>query len=175
MTRIGWSWLLVVMLVALTSGCDDDGIIAPTIDDTPLSPATIQLVPSAASYRVGDNVAIMVFIQDAANVASVSYHLTYDATVLRYLSSAEGAFMSSDGTATFFLADATAAGNEVVVGLSRAGSGPGASGLGELATFEFLAIGPGDSALAFDAFGVRNPQGKSLPARFTTVSVRVVP
>ncbi len=175
MTRIGWSWLLVAMLVAVTASCDDDVIVATPIDDTPVPPATIRLVPSAATYRVGDNVPIEVFIENATNVASVSFHLRFGATVLQYLSNAEGAFMGSDGTTTFFLAEVTPAGDEVVVGLSRAGSGPGVSGAGFLATFEFLAIGPGDAGFAFSGSSVRDPQGKSLPARFTTLNVRVNP
>ncbi len=174
-TRIGWFWLLLTTLVAASAGCDDDGIIAPPIDDTPVTPATVRLVPSAATYRVGDNMPIEVFIENATNVASVPIRLRFNPTVLQYLSSAEGTFLSSDGTTTFFLAEATPAGDEVVVGLSRAGSGPGVSGAGFLVTFEFLAIGPGDAGFAFGGSSVRDPQGKSLPARFTTVSVRVEP
>ena len=67
------------------------------------------------------------------------------------------------------------AAGEINVGLSRLGGGPGASGTGVLATFEFLAVGSGDSGFAFDGASVRDPQGQSLPALFSTVPVRVVP
>ncbi len=174
MTRIRWSWLLVVTLVAITAACDDDDIISPPIDDTPLTPATVRLVPSAASYVVGENVTTMVNIEDAMNVGSVPFHLKYDPAVVQYISSAEGTFMNNDGIETFFLVAPAPAGDEVVVGLSRAGSGPGASGAGELATFEFLAIGPGDAGFAFTGSSVRDPQTKSLPAVFRVITAQVV-
>ncbi len=169
------SWFLIAAFVAASAACDDDVIIAPPIDDTPLTPATVRLVPSAASYRVGNNVPIEVYIENATNVASVPMHVRFNPLALQYISSAEGTFLSDDGTETFFLAVPTPAGDEVVVGLSRAGSGPGVSGAGFLVTFEFLAISPGDAGFAFSGADVRDPQGKSLPARFTTVTVRVEP
>ncbi len=172
--RIG-SWLLIAVIGIANAACDDDVIISPPIDDTPLTPATIRLVPSAATYRVGANVTTLVYIENATNVGSVPFHLKYDPAVLQYISSAEGTFMSNDGTQTYFLAAPTPAGDEVVVGLSRAGSGPGATGAGELATLEFVAIDLGDAGFSFAGSSVRDPQGKSLPARFTTVSIRVVP
>ena len=83
--------------------------------------------------------------------------------------------MSSDGTNTVFLASDTGGGGEVVVGLSRLGGGEGISGSGVLASFQFLAVGAGDSGFAFTGLTVRDPQAKNLPVTPSSASVKVQP
>ncbi len=145
-------------------------------DDQPVTPSTVRLVPSAATYRVGDTVTVEVFIENAQNVGSVPFHLRYNGQVLQYIPPAgEGAFLRSDGTETVFLANEARGGGEVVVGLSRLGRGEGVTGAGSLASFQFLAVADGDCGFAFTGSSVKDPQARNLPARFTTVSVRVEP
>ncbi len=102
------------------------------------------------------------------------FHLRFNPQVLQFVPPAlEGGFLNSDGTNTVFLASDT--GGEIVVGLSRLGGGQGATGTGNLASFQFLAIAEGDAGLAFTGASVKDPQAKNLPAAFSVVSVRVEP
>ena len=134
--------------------------------------ATEAISPFFGSGSTG--VVTDVFIQNATNVGAVLFDLRYNPEVMQYVSSVEGTFMNSDGSNTAFFVLPGAAG-EINVALSRLGGGAGASGWGVLATFEFLAVGAGDSGFAFDGASVRDPLGQVLPAQFSNVPVRVVP
>jgi general secretion pathway protein D len=138
-------------------------------------PATVRLVPSAPSYRVGDRVTVEVRIENATNVGSVPFHLRYNRQVLEYVPPAEqGPFLRSDGTNTVFLAPDSGTG-EIVVGHSRLGGGEGMSGSGTLATFQFQAVNPGDCGFGWTGASVKDPQARNLPASFLTAPVAVGP
>lgn len=168
------AWLLLAALITVAAGCDEDVFIAPTLDDPPASPISILLLPDKATYGVGESVVTSVRIENATNVGTVLFRWRYNRAVLQYVDSVEGTFMSSDGADTVFLASPTA-GDEIGVRLSRPRCSQGASGRGWLATLEFLAVGAGDGGFAFSAGDVRDPQGQSLPAIFSNVSVLVMP
>jgi general secretion pathway protein D len=139
-------------------------------------PATVRLVPSAPSYKVGDRVTVEVRIENGSNVGSVPFHLRYNSQVLEFVPPAEqGPFLTSDGTNTVFLANDSAGGGEVVVGLSRLGGGDGVTGSGTLAVFQFQAINPGDCGFAWTGAAVKDPQARNLPASFLTAPVAVEP
>ena len=171
-TRIGWPWFLLAVLVGVAAGCDDDGIVAPTLDD-PLQLASVTLVPSKTIYSVGESVVTDMLIVNGMNVFAVPFHLTYNPDVLQYVSSAQGTFLNSDGSDTVLFVSPMI--DELVVALSRLEVGPGASGDGVLATFEFLATGAGDGGLAFTGASLIGPQAMNLPAQFSTVPVGVEP
>jgi general secretion pathway protein D len=138
--------------------------------------ATVLLVPSAPSFRVGDRVNIEVRIENATNVGSVPFHLRYNRQVVEFVPPADqGPFLNSDGANTVFLATDSPGGGEVVVGLSRLGGGDGMSGAGTLATFQFQAINPGDCGFGWTAASVKDPQARNVDARFLTTPVAVEP
>jgi len=140
-----------------------------------VGPATVRLVPSAPSYRVGDRVTVEVRIENATNVGSVPFHLRYNRQVLEFVPPADqGPFLRSDGTNTVFLAN-DSGGGEVVVGLSRLGGGDGMSGAGTLATFQFQALNPGDCGFGWTGASVKDPQARNVPASFLTAPVSVGP
>ncbi len=139
-------------------------------------PATVRLVPSAPSFRVGDRVIVEVRIESATNVGSVPFHLRYNRQVLEFVPPAnQGPFLNSDGANSVFLATDSAGGGEVVVGLSRLGGGDGMSGAGTLATFQFQAINPGDCGFAWIGASVKDPQARNLLASFLASPVAVEP
>lgn len=151
---------------------------APPKDETPtpVGPATVRLVPSAPSYKVGDRVVVEVRIENAGNVGSVPFHLNYNRQVLEFVGPAmEGPFLGSDGTNTVFLATPTQGGGDLVVGASRLGGGDGVSGSGTVATFQFQAINPGDAGFAFAGASVKDPQARSVTATFLSAPVVVEP
>jgi general secretion pathway protein D len=139
-------------------------------------PATVRLVPSAPSFRVGDRLSVEVRIENATNVASVPFHLRYNRQVLEFVPPAtQGPFLNSDGANSVFLATDSGGGGEVVVGLSRLGGGEGMSGAGTLATFQFQAINPGDAGFAWVGASVKDPQARNVPATFLLAPVVVEP
>jgi len=142
----------------------------------PAGPATVRLVPSAPSYRVGDRVIVEVRIDGGTNVGSVPFHLRYNRAVLEFVPPAvQGPFLSADGTNTVFLANDVGGGGEIVVGLSRLGGTEGVTGSGTLATFQFQAIAGGDCGFAWTGAAVKDPQARNLPASFLTAPVSVEP
>lgn len=144
--------------------------------DAPPPPATVRLVPSAPSYRVGDRIIVEVRIENATNVGSVPFHLRYNRAALEYVPPAnQGPFLNSDGTNTVFLANDSPGGGEVIVGLSRLGGGDGMSGGGTLASFQFQAVAPGDCGFAWAGASVKDPQARNVPASFLTAPVAVEP
>jgi general secretion pathway protein D len=165
-----------------TPPVQDNGEAPPTGDDgtqepppVAAGPATVRLVPSAPSYRVGDRVTVEVRIENATNVGSVPFHLRFNRQVLEFVPPADqGPFLKSDGTNTVFLATDSGSG-EVVVGLSRLGGGEGMSGSGTLATFQFQAINPGDCGFGWSGASVKDPQARNVPASFLTAPVAVGP
>src|SRR4029079_5186807 len=107
----------------------------------------------------GDRVVVEVRIENGTGVGSAPFHLRYNRQVLEFIPPAtEGSFLSSDGSGTVFLASDSAAGGEVVVGLSRIGGGEGITGSGTLATLTFQAVNPGDTGFAFTSASVKDPQ-----------------
>jgi hypothetical protein len=172
---VGKWWLLILLSVLATVGCEDDGTTGEEDPDPP-EPAIVRLTPGRLVYQVGDAVNAFVLIEDATNVGSVQFQLLFDQSVLEFVPPAiEGPFMGEDGTITVFLAEEAAGGGELTVGLSRLGAVDGAQGAGLLATFEFTALDPGTSAFAFTAARVKDPQARNLPATFSVVQVRVDP
>jgi len=153
------------------SGADEDEPPAPTA-----GPASVRLVPAKTSYAVGEQIVLNIAMENGGNVGSVPFHLRYNSEVLQFLPPAtEGPFMGADGTSTVFLASDVAGGGEVVVGLSRLGGTKGAFGSGVLATFQFMAVAPGDAGFAFTGASVKGPQAGNLPASFSVLPVRVEP
>ncbi|HZN55331.1 MAG TPA: secretin N-terminal domain-containing protein [Candidatus Polarisedimenticolaceae bacterium] len=141
-----------------------------------VGPATVRLVPSAPSFRVGDRVIVEARIENATNVGSVPFHLRYNRQVLEFVPPAvQGPFLNGDGANTVFLANDANGGGEIVVGLSRLGGGEGISGAGTLATFQFQAINPGDCGFAWAGASVKDPQARNVPASFLTAPVSVAP
>ncbi|MBZ5638610.1 MAG: cohesin domain-containing protein [Acidobacteriia bacterium] len=162
--------------VAATSGTLTKTVAIVVEKERPPAPAIVRLVPTAPSYRVGDNVVVEVRIENGTGVGSVPFHLRYNRQTLEFVPPGiEGPFLGSDGVGTVFLASDVPGGGEVVVGLSRLGGGQGVSGSGLLATFGFQAVAAGDCGLAFTDGSVKNGQAMNLPSTFLTASVQVAP
>jgi hypothetical protein len=142
------------------------------VEEPPPGRADVSLYVEPSSARVGDSLVVAVNIANAQNVASVPFRLRYNPQVVEYVAGHRGSFLQGAGQEPVFLA--TGEGGEVVVGLSRIGGGEGASGSGELARFEFRAIGAGDARFTFSGASVKDPQARNLLASFAPAQVHVV-
>jgi general secretion pathway protein D len=136
---------------------------APAPANPPAAAPQIMIMfsPPNVLATVGDNFAIQVLISQASRVGSVPFHIAYDPKVVQFASGAEGVFLKQDGATTIFNAQASSM-NEVFVALARVGVPTGASGGGVLCTFQFQAIAPGVTTLAFTDASVLDPQGQVL-------------
>lgn len=178
--------ILVMIIGALTSVAGQDGQTRtkdqgtretnsggsrtqPNTVNGPL--VTVDTEPGIVT--VGDRVRLTVRITKGENIGHVPFHVTHDPAVLRFERGAEGGFLRGDGQQTAFFAAAQAAGDAVVVGLSRLGREPGANGEGELCTLEFTAVGVGDAKLAFSRASVRDSTNTIVVSAFRPTRIVV--
>jgi hypothetical protein len=131
------------------------------------------LQPESNVVQPDSVIRLHIRIQDAHDVASVPFHLTFNPGVVRFQRSQEGTFLAQGGKATAFIVAPMENGRAVVVGHSRLGAGPGAGGSGELCVIEFLALGLGDPQFAFARASVIDALGSPTQASFQTQSVVV--
>lgn len=172
---VGIATLMLASIAALGCG-NGDGDPTGTIQVPPPGPTVVELRPSAFAYSMGEIVTLDVAIRDGRDVGSVPFHLHFDPSVVQFQPPAtEGPYLGADGTLTVFLASESAAGGELVVGMSRLGAIHGAQGSGSLATVEFLTVGPGPCGFRFSAASVKDPQAQLLPATFNSAAVDVTP
>jgi hypothetical protein len=160
--------------VPVTAPPTQSGSAAPSSETAgTAAPAVVTMLANAGEVGVGDRVHLHIVIQDAINVGSVPFHVAFDPAVLRFEQAQQGPFLSSDGRQTAFFAAATSSGDSVVVGLSRLGAGHGIAGSGELCVLQFVAVGPGNAALAFANEKVRDASNRIVPGIFQKASVTV--
>jgi len=166
--------IATLMLATIVApGCSDEDATRVIPVAAP-GPTTVELLPSALAYEVGDIVTLDAAIRDGRDVGSVPFHLHFDPNVVQFRPPAEeGPYLGADGTQTFFVAAESSAGGELAVGMSRLGALRGADGSGSLATFEFLAVGTGPCEFRFSQANVRDPQAQTLPALFRAAAVDV--
>lgn len=147
-----------------------------TQEEPPMTQSQVFLVPDRSAYGIGDTVTMNVMIEGATNVGSVPFHLKFNPQVLEFIPPGmEGNFLNNDGSSTVFIASESASGGEIVVGLSRIGKGPGASGSGLLCTLQFLAINEGSCGFTFSSPSVKDPSAQNLPSNFSTVNLVIGP
>ncbi len=147
-----------------------------SVEEQPTTLSQVSLVPAQAEYGIGGVVTLNVMIQGATNVGSVPFHLKFNSQILEFMPPGmEGNFLNNDGASTVFIASESASGGEIVVGLSRIGKGPGASGSGVLCTLQFLAINEGSCSFAFSSASVKDPTAQNLPSNFSAINLIIGP
>lgn len=143
--------------------------IEPQASTTPApvsGPASVSLVPAALRLRVGEEAAVDVMLQDGTGVGHAPFWLDFDASVIEVLAVTEGDFLRADGRPTQLLSSIQETQGHVVVGLSRLGRGPGASGSGVLATIRVRGKAAGSSQLSFSHHSLRTTESVELAATF---------
>ncbi len=143
------------------------GVLNPPAATPPPAggPATITFNPSYLSATLGKEFTVSIVISGATGVGSVPFHLGFDPAFLDFVGASNSSpFLSQDGTPVFVLATVGAGGREVIAGLSRQGSRPGASGQGTLITLTFRPKKPGTTSLGFTDISVLDPQAQPLPS-----------
>ena len=112
---------------------------------------SIEIVPPSTVTTEGSMVTVAAEVVAISDLYAFQFDLRYDPLVIHAVSLAEGGFLSSGGP-TFFLPGTidNIAGLISFTGNTLLGPGPGVTGSGALATFDFLVVGPGSSAVLFE-------------------------
>jgi general secretion pathway protein D len=135
--------------MSITSKCKKS-LLALAIGFMPVAAALAapSFTVSSPNAFLGEHVTVSVLAQSLSDLYDYQFDLNYDPTKLQYVSGAtEGPFLATAGS-TFFFSGIPSSGSVQFVFDTLLGPGPGASGSGVLATFDFLAIGKGTSTLS---------------------------
>lgn len=163
-------FLLVALLWACGGG--GGGGSGPTAPPPPpqaslvFSPAggganSLSLVASAES--TSSRLVLSLSATDVEALYGVAFDLDYPDQVLRYDGASEGDFLTQAGEFVTTVQTAQPTSGRLVIGVTRLGPVPGASGSGTLLTLEFTAIGSGQGNLAFSNNRAFDPQGEVRP------------
>ena len=90
------------------------------------------------------------------NVSSMACDLTFNPSVLSYVTFTDGTFFSSDGEPVSILVDENPAGR-LIIGVARLGDVGGVSGTGVALTLTFNGAGNGNSTLGFENSSLLDP------------------
>ena len=124
----------------------------------------------------GSNFEVAVSAENATNMVGYGFDILYNPSIIQYISAAEGAFLSQNGTvATSFnsgLENGTA-GKLVIGGARLTVPTSGTSGSGELFTLTFKALAAGSTQVNFDTGSFTSGVSGDLSATFDTSSVTV--
>ena len=131
----------------------------------------ISLFPSSATVETGQTVQVVVRVDGGQDISSVPFHLQHDGKVLQFERVQAGDFLARDGSAPVVMAAPVQGTNEVAVGITKTGTGPGISGSGTLLTLEFRVMSAGTTPLMFVQEQLLNSQHREIPAQFVSSQV----
>jgi len=140
--------VLVCMLSLLVSACSD----SPEGTQRPPTVPSVSMSVSSESVNQGDILEIEINVSDLAGVSYAAFDLSYDHSVIEYISAKEGAFFNRGKfeSTKILVALENGTPGQLVIGITRLGSIGEISGRGTVVTLSFKAVGSGSSALVFD-------------------------
>lgn len=161
---------------ALTHTCRTV-ICALALSALPLSLAqaapTFTVTATPGATVVGNQVGIDVYAQDMTDLYDYQFDLNYDPARFTFVAGAfEGPFLASAG-ATFFFEGIPSPGSIQFVFDTLLGPGPGASGSGLLAHFDFTARAAGTAAFSLSNVLAQNTPGNLITVALTPAQVTV--
>jgi len=136
----------------------------PSITFSPSSSAADRaLVLREGPGTTASRLVLELVVRDLDGLYGLSFDLRYPSSVLSFEAAAEEDFLGQGGADTTLQVAEQPTGN-LVIGLSRLGRVPGASGSGVVLSLEFRAVGNGGGTLSFDANEAFDADGVPLPA-----------
>jgi general secretion pathway protein D len=121
----------------------------------------LQILPAAASVKVGDQISLTVQGQDLSLTGKTSLTLTYDPTVVSFTQAAEGTFLTSQQVAPSLTVSAVPHLGQLVLQMGQQGTS--IQGSGSLATVVFEATGMGTSNIQIQHPTVLGANGQPIP------------
>jgi YVTN family beta-propeller protein len=125
-------------------------------------PTIVKVVPVSSSVSIGEDFAISVLIDNAADLGAYELHMDFDPAVVHARSVEDGGFLGSGGRSVLPLG--VQIDNDIgtlVFGALSLGPGEGATGTGVLATVSLEAVGAGRSPLTLDSVAILDTAGES--------------
>ncbi len=119
---------------------------------------TLRRSPTSTDQRL----VLELVAQEVTTVYGVAFDLRYPTSVLEFDAILEESFLGADGAVDTTLQIAESPAGNLIVGLTRLGRVPGASGSGVLLTLEFRVVGSGDGSLTFIGNEAIDPDGDAL-------------
>ena len=136
------------------------------------TPVSLSITPGQSSQAVGSTFQVSVMLGNGRNIASVPLQLKYNPAVLQLVNVDAGDFLSRDGQPVA-LAHRDEGNGLVSLTASRPPGAAGISGQGNIATFTFKAITPGDARLSLTRVGAMDTTQTSLPATGSEATIHV--
>lgn len=171
--------LALALLLVLTAACGGGGGGGNPVEPTPPPPQqgitftpqsaganSISLVAGAATNAT--TLFLEVRATSVTNLYGVAFDLRYPSSVLQFVGADPGDFL---GNSTLHAAEPTA--GTLVVGMSRLGAVPGASGSGLLMTLEFRATAAGQGSFTFAENSAVDASGQPLSLTWAAGAVTV--
>jgi general secretion pathway protein D len=142
-------------------------VAAPAPEVTPPvvpAPAKRGLVQIAAPSGIdaGQQFSVDIKAGDVQDLAGGSLVLSYNPSLVEYVSATEGGFLKKDGKATLYSAAANPAEGTLTIRLSRAPNSGGISGAGTLVSVLFRAKAKGAASFGFQSVSFTSADGKPL-------------
>ena len=135
--------------------------------------AFVRLSSSTSEVAKGSRFAVSAAIENAQNVFALSFNLSFNPKVLKFVEAQNGGFLSSDGTAVAIAPRPDNEAGQAVVSMTRPPESAGMNGRGVLLNFIFEAVAAGVSPINFTQANVRDPSQATLPTSFTGTQVNV--
>ncbi len=156
--------LSLVILGVLTLACGDELPSKEALD--PETATTLGLNYDLSNVAIGDEVEVVVLVEDVEHLYGVALDIVYNPAVYKYASASTANFLSRDGENNNFAA-ALEDGIEgrLVMGISRIGTVEGLAGSGPVMTarFEVLCNDCGDGEFKLDKTFLKNPSLVDIP------------
>lgn len=138
----------------------------PTVSGGPQ--AALSLVATAPTIRVGEETSVNTLVQGGANLGGYELALSYNPTVVELTSVQQGPFIGSSGRSVSQLPQVSKdiAQNKKTILLQAYSLGdapPGSLGNGQLLTFTFKGIAPGDAGIGVERAGLIQIDGARQP------------
>lgn len=160
---------LLALAVLAMAACGGGGGGGPTQPPPPTSSLTFTPGGTAGGNLVrlartgsttGQDLDLAVQASEVSDLYGVAFDLGYPASVLAFEGASQGDFLAQGGfQVSFQLAEES---GNLIVGITRLGSVPGASGSGTLVTLRFNAIASGTGAISFSRTQAVGPDGLPL-------------
>ncbi len=131
----------------------------PTTNPTEVS--RIQVIPAAASIRVGEDISLTLQGQNFSAVEQSTLVLNYDPAVMTFKQAVEGAFWTGQQITPSLTVSAIPQTGQLIIQMGQ--QGKPAQGSGPLATITFEATGPGTSNIQIQNPTVLGANSKPVP------------
>jgi hypothetical protein len=108
-------------------------------------------------------------------IVDAPIHLSFGPTVLEFVDSAPGDFLTQGGSSVVFLADGQTRPGDVAIAVGRVAREQGAAGSGLLCRVRLRGVGPGSSPVTVGQAKAWGTGGEELPVRSVGTTVVVKP